>query len=168
VKWFGRKKAKGRHALGAAVTSIPFGPLNGSGLSAPAPPVSLPAGPLAEPTDEPPPPAAPGPVHAAPLAVTVRPDRPLPSAASEDASAQHALDHALTELMLVDADAPLSAAPPAAAAAQRPVPPQPAVVPSSVPRVQLGFRDGTSTTLDPSSDQSQALELLAQSLTRRD
>jgi hypothetical protein len=108
--------------------------------------------------------AAPAPVHAAPLAVTVRPDRSLPSAASEDASAQHALDHALTELMLVDAGAPLSVAPLAAAAAVQ----QPAVVPAAVPRVQLGFRDGTSTTLDPSSDQSQALELLAQSLTRRD
>jgi hypothetical protein len=90
------------------------------------------------------------------------------SAASEGASARLALDHALTELMLIDADAPLSAAPLAAAAVPQPVPPQPAVVPAAVPRVQLGFRDGTSTTLDPSSDQSQALELLAQSLTRRD
>ncbi len=35
-------------------------------------------------------------------------------------------------------------------------------------RVQLGFRDGTSTTLDPSSSQALALEELAQSLTRRD
>ena len=36
------------------------------------------------------------------------------------------------------------------------------------PRVQLGFRDGTSTSLDPSSSQSLALERLAQSLTSRD
>ena len=35
-------------------------------------------------------------------------------------------------------------------------------------RVQLGFRDGTSTVLDPASMQAQALEQLARSLTRRD
>jgi hypothetical protein len=35
-------------------------------------------------------------------------------------------------------------------------------------RVQLGFRDGTSTTLDPASSQALALEQLAQSLSRRD
>ena len=40
-------------------------------------------------------------------------------------------------------------------------------VPSS-PRVQLGFRDGTSASLDPESEQALALEMLAQSLTRRD
>lgn len=41
-------------------------------------------------------------------------------------------------------------------------------VPIFAPRVQLGFRDGTSTTLEPGSDQFRALEELAQSLTRRD
>ena len=42
----------------------------------------------------------------------------------------------------------------------------PAVPPPA--RVQLGFRDGTSTALDPESDQSQALQELARSLVRRD
>ncbi len=51
--------------------------------------------------------------------------------------------------------------------------PQPAHTPAPPaapvpPRVQLGFRDGTSTTLDPESTQSRALEQLAQTLTRRD
>lgn len=45
----------------------------------------------------------------------------------------------------------------------------PAVYPSpAAPRVQLGFRDGTSASLDPGSEQALALELLAKSLTRRD
>jgi len=35
-------------------------------------------------------------------------------------------------------------------------------------RVQLGFRDGTSTALDPASDQAQVLQELARSLARRD
>ena len=39
---------------------------------------------------------------------------------------------------------------------------------ASTPRVQLGFRDGTCTDLDPTSDQSQLLQQLAQSLTHRD
>lgn len=37
-----------------------------------------------------------------------------------------------------------------------------------LPRVQLGFRDGSSASLDPSSSQSRALQALARSLTRRD
>lgn len=36
------------------------------------------------------------------------------------------------------------------------------------PRVQLGFRDGSSTSLDPLSSQSLALEQLAESLSQRD
>ncbi len=36
------------------------------------------------------------------------------------------------------------------------------------PQVQLTFRDGTSTSLDPASDAGQALQQLALSLTRRD
>ncbi|MCW2679026.1 MAG: hypothetical protein JWM62_427 [Frankiales bacterium] len=48
------------------------------------------------------------------------------------------------------------------------LPAQTEVHATSTPRVQLGFRDGTSTTLEPGSSQSLALEHLAQSLTRRD
>jgi len=35
-------------------------------------------------------------------------------------------------------------------------------------RVQLGFRDGTSAALDPTSDQAQVLQELARSLANRD
>jgi hypothetical protein len=35
------------------------------------------------------------------------------------------------------------------------------------PRVELGFRDGTSACLDPASAEAQALDELAQLLTRR-
>jgi hypothetical protein len=75
-------------------------------------------------------------------------------------SAQQALEEALATL-LVTSDNDLPAAPPAEVEG-------PAVPATLPPRVQLGFRDGTSTSLDPSSSQSQALEELAQSLTRRD
>jgi hypothetical protein len=65
---------------------------------------------------------------------------------------------------------PPLADPPAVAAA---APPLPAAVAVARPtrfdaRVQLGFRDGSTTTLDADSEQALALALLAQSLTRRD
>ena len=62
---------------------------------------------------------------------------------------------------------PIAAAPPRVAAVVAPPTPAQAAVPIA-PRVQLGFRDGSSTTLEPGSSQSRALEELAQSLTRRD
>ena len=70
--------------------------------------------------------------------------------APEPAADRSSLEAALAELLPGSAEQPEAAPVPAA------------------PRVQLGFRDGTSTTLDPSSSQSRALEELAQSLTRRD
>jgi hypothetical protein len=45
------------------------------------------------------------------------------------------------------------------------VPPQVATTPG--PRVELGFRDGTTTCLDPGSAEAQALDELARLLTRR-
>lgn len=162
------RRKKGRHALGAAVTSIPSGPPVGL---APVP-AMRPAAPAGEPdvmtsiaqliaTGEawnepgerpvrpavavaPPPPPAPAPP----------PPPPTPPAAP---AAQQALEDALATLTG------------AGAASATPEPPSTQAVPQvAQPRVQLGFRDGTSTTLDPSSTQSQALEQLAQSLTRRD
>jgi hypothetical protein len=55
--------------------------------------------------------------------------------------------------------APLSAAPPAVA-------PQP-VAPPGGPRVELGFRDGSSAALDPGSEAAQALDELARLLAGR-
>ena len=44
----------------------------------------------------------------------------------------------------------------------------PAQVPPSGPRVELGFRDGTTAALAPGSAQAQALTEIASVLTRRD
>jgi hypothetical protein len=86
---------------------------------------------------------------------------PSPAAPPQQApSAQQALEEALATLLVTSGE-DLPAAPPGAVE-------PPAVSTTLPPRVQLGFRDGTSTSLDPSSSQSQALEELAQSLTRRD
>ncbi|MEX2289882.1 MAG: hypothetical protein WD794_06095 [Mycobacteriales bacterium] len=85
---------------------------------------------------------------------------PAPAAPpATSAPARSSLEEALAGL-LPQAETELSTGPPAEASA--PVAAQPAS------RVQLGFRDGTSTMLDPSSSQSMALEQLAQSLTSHD
>lgn len=103
------RRRKGRHQLGAAVTSIPA---------------------LA--------PAVPAPVHAS---------APVPVA--------------------VPAAAPVAAEPrPAAPPPTAPVTPEPVLAPG--PRVELGFRDGSRASLDPSSDQARALEDIAAVLTRKD
>jgi hypothetical protein len=119
------RRSKGRHALGAAVTGIPSGPLPAATLSVPSFPAPVPVPSSAAPVQ-----AAPAPPP--PVQVPV----PVPAAA---------VAPVLPQVSLL---------------------PQPAVVPAS--RVQLGFRDGTSAVLDPSSRQAQALEQLAQSLTRKD
>ncbi|TAL22574.1 MAG: hypothetical protein EPN99_05755 [Frankiales bacterium] len=207
-----RRTPKGKHALGAAVTSIPSGPLRvaappAMAVQPPAPPPAVRAAPVepsvmasisellasgeawaseladvpalptpaaepapvaqvptvpaplppvgvAAPAYESPPaplveavPVAPAPlppVVPAPPVVSLPPAVPLPAA--EELSARASLQAALADLL----------------PQQEPVP-----VPS-VARVQLGFRDGTSASLDPDSEQALALELLAQSLTRRD
>ena len=69
------------------------------------------------------------------------------------------------------APTPPRAAPAAAAWSSTgplPVPPVAVPAPPSGPRVQLGFRDGSSAELDPASAQARALEGIAQALTRRD
>lgn len=145
---FGRK-AKGRHALGAAVTSIPS-----------RPPV-LPALPVYE---------APAPV-ADPVVQPV-----APATTTAGAVAELLLTG---EWAAVPGTAPVPQTPAAAPPSPAPVPapaPRPApveLVPAQLQepaasRVQLGFRDGTSAHLDPQSSQYLALEELAQSLTRRD
>ncbi len=178
------RRKQGRHALGAAVTSIPSGP--------PAPPVDV----LARFAV---PPAAAPEVAAAPVHAPVATVATLPTAEPDTASSIAALlasgeawaapaDVAPTPALLVvpapapAAEAPAVAYPPPAAepatartsleAALAELLPlqahaEPAPAPQQV-RVQLGFRDGTSTTLDPLSSQALALEELAQSLTRRD
>lgn len=132
------RRPKGRHALGAAVTSIP------SGAPAVHVPVGTPTAPVVQPVAEPP--AAEPPV--------------LTSIAELIATGE-----AWRSEAEIVADLRAPAVPPVAAAPLLPVLPPP--VPSG-PRIQLGFRDGTSTTLDAGSEQALALELLAQSLTRRD
>ena len=113
--WPFRRRPKGRHALGAAVTSIPS-----------APPVRAAV---------PPPPPPPAPEAPAPEAA---PEAPAPEAAPE-------------------------------AVAPEAVAPQP-VAPASPagPRVELGFRDGSTAALAPWSEQAKALTDLAQVLTQRD
>jgi hypothetical protein len=123
VGLFGRRVG-GRHALGAAVTSIPSGPVPVAvAPSAVSPSVA------AVPSD-----SVPEPAPAAPASLLV--DEITALLASGEAWAGPEVE--------------TSWSPPALGG-----------------RVQLGFRDGSSTALDPSSSHSQALEELAQSLTRR-
>jgi hypothetical protein len=181
-----RRTPKGRHALGAAVTSIPSGPLRV-------------AAPLMAAMQPPPPPV----VEAAPAEPSVMTSISELIASGEawasDLEDFHAL-HTQVEPVAVAALAPppLVVPPPApeasldtTPAALPPVVPRPLSARSSLetalaellpqqeaaaevvslpapPRVSLGFRDGTSASLDPGSEQALALELLAQSLTRRD
>jgi hypothetical protein len=99
--WPFRRRAKGRHALGAAVTDIP-------GMRVPAP-VAVPV--QVEPVRPPEPAPTPAPVQV-PAAT------PMPTAAG--------------------------------------------------PRVELGFRDGSTAALAPGSEQARALTDIASMLTTRD
>jgi hypothetical protein len=126
------RRSKGRHALGAAVTSIPAAPPPRAAAAPPAP---------APPAFAPPAPAPPAPAPPAPALPAPAPPAPV----LEPASAPSVpLDWSFPQLQ------------PAVAA----------VLPPSGPRVELTFRDGTSTALDPA--QAQALDEIAQILTRRD
>jgi hypothetical protein len=169
------RRKKGRHALGAAVTSIPSAPLPVL-AAVPAPATRVPVDPVAEPdtmtsiaqliatgeawATRPPRTAAvaaPPPVAPRNSQVPAAPVMPPPVVAAlatpAEASALSSLEAAVAELLLPSsAEAP--AGPPAQALA--------------APRVQLGFRDGSSTTLEPGSSQARALEALADSLARRD
>ena len=171
-----RRSAKGRHALGAAVTSIPSGPAAAAYV-----PASAPAAAAAAPSP------APAPAPAEPDVMTSIAEL----IATGEAWATGPVAHGAQPPVVAEPPAP--AAPPVAPAVL-PAPAAPAVAPSSLeaalaellpppagevptgppvqsrvaPRVQLGFRDGSSTTLEPGSSQSRALAELAQSLTRRD
>ena len=102
--------------------------------------------------------SGPGPAVAAAPPARARPAEAAPALDAvtvpeqAEGGAREVLEAALAELTVLQATGAPTA--PAEVAAPR--------------RVQLGFRDGTSTTLDPSSTQARALEELAQSLTRRD
>lgn len=150
-------RKRGRHALGAAVTALPSGPV----AAAPALPPVAPEPAAAEPdlmssiaTL-----IATGEAWAAPGELAVAAGRPVGAPAPTEPAAQAApVLEAPTPQFVVVAAQPIAPA----------VPPQPEPVPAALPRVQLGFRDGTSTSLDPASQQSIALEQIARSLTRRD
>lgn len=138
---FGRSwRRAGRHALGAAVTELPSGPL--SALS----------------------------VSAAPAGQSVRGAEPdLATSIARLIASGEAWNVPVSELPAVPPPIVRADVVPAQTQPARPaIPPQPLVTAGSLPRVQLGFRDGTSASLDPSSSQSLALEQLAQSLTHRD
>lgn len=120
MSWF-RPRPKGRHALGAAVTSIPSGPV-----------------------------------------LPVAPVRPV---AAEPAAEPVGQPDVMTSIARLIATGEAWTTEPAPSPQPRELP-TPAIAEAS--RVQLGFRDGSTTALDPSSGQYQALEELAQSLTRRD
>lgn len=82
-------------------------------------------------------------------------------------SGRHALGAAVTAIP--SAPAVVHAAAPVVQAAPPVVPPQPEPpVVVQGPRVELGFRDGTTAALAPGSAQAQALTDLAAVLTQRD
>jgi hypothetical protein len=67
-------------------------------------------------------------------------------------------------------EAPSPVAAPVAVPVEAPAPVAPSVVPAPPPgpRVELGFRDGTTAALAPGSEQAKALTHLASVLTQRD
>ena len=137
------RRKKGRHQLGAAVTSIPSAPV------APRPllPPDLPA-------------PVPSPVASAPAEVPFVPDVPMPPAAEAFLGTPNPL---VPQAVAVVDEPPTAVAVPAA-----PVEPVVVVEQPAGPRVELGFRDGSRAALDPSSEQARALEDIASVLTRRD
>jgi hypothetical protein len=181
VGLFGRR-AGGRHALGAAVTSIPSGPVPVAvAPSAVSPPVAVvPSDPVPEPA-----PGTRGPLLIdeitallasgeawagpevetswSPVALSVAPPPVVRSELGGDA---HDAARAVTarsgrQPVLAPEPGGRTARPMRESALTDLLPAQP-----HGPRVQLGFRDGTTTALDPASSQSLALEELAQSLRR--
>ena len=80
------------------------------------------------------------------------------------ASGRGGLGAAVTAIPSAPVAAPALHVPPVEA--DLPVVPPQRATPAG-PRVELGFRDGTSTLLDPGSAEAQALDELAQLLARR-
>ncbi|MCU1692948.1 MAG: hypothetical protein JWM64_2039 [Frankiales bacterium] len=172
--WPLRRRESGRHGLGAAVTSIPSGPLVVP-VAIPLPAVdpspavdpevaaalaraqaeaallpSLPLDEVARVLGVP----APGAAVAAPAAPVAPPVSVAPSAASVTVVPQPVVPSPFLDLPLAS---PAQAADPVA-----PVVHVPGQAPSS--RVQLGFRDGSTSAVDD-VDQARALEDLARALT---
>jgi hypothetical protein len=188
--WF-RRRPKGRHALGAAVTSIPSRPLGTPSATAPAP-VPSPAQPLVpraqvlavvasvDVVDEPvvrpvPERVLPRPVDVEPVVVEpvdVPPAPPLP------ARVPSVPVQALPPMDLIVGDVPPTEAPAVLASQSAPPPPvQPVPAPAAArmdpsrpfgPRVELGFADGSLRVLDPQSPTAQALSELVGELTSKD
>jgi hypothetical protein len=149
-----RRRPRGRHALGGAVTGIPSQPL------APYAPAPVPT-------------VGPEPVAAAATAV------PAPSAqpATEPSVLSSIAQLLATGEAWADPTRELPQLPPVrevswaervAPAGDRSSAPVAVTVPSGTtpgPRISLGFRDGSSAALDPASEHAAALEQLARTLT---
>ena len=102
--------------------------------------------------------------HALGAAVTAIPAAPRPVAPVPQQPVAQPVAHPAPTFLPAAATPP-----PIAPPLPPPIAPPPAPEPVPVgPRDELTFRDGTSANLDPTSSQYQALEELAQSLTRRD
>jgi hypothetical protein len=149
--WSLRPRPHGRHALGAAVTGLPTAPVQSTPLlveqQVPAPEQAL---------DSPTVPAPRQPPHLPPAPLPVPVQAPPPAAAAPPVAAPPV---AAPPVTAPPAPAPPPVvAPPAAAAPPRP----------RGPRVQLGFADGTYSTLDPTSDAARALAAVVDQLTAGD
>jgi hypothetical protein len=72
---------------------------------------------------------------------------------------RHALGAAVTAIPAARVADPVFESPPAA---------PPAVAESAAPRIELGFRDGSTAALAPGSEQAKALNDIASVLTQRD
>lgn len=166
-----RRAPRGRHALGAAVTALPSGPVGAPDLTvAAATAPSLLPGSAAFPALG---------VNPAPAAPSL--SQPAPSAGGVQDSARRqggpVLPGIIEELLALAAEldaltlGELSSAPPG----QRPGPVEPdpttgahdgRTSASDGPLVELGFADGSYRTLDPSSPSARALGDLVGELTR--
>lgn len=172
MRWPFRRTPSGKHALGAAVTAIPAGPVHHLPVEPPipaapvvrdvvaAPPVAVPAQPV---VSEPAP--RPAPVVPAPPAIPTQAPAPLAPAAP---AAPSPLDPLLLAGELLSAP-PVQAGPPdevAPPALRRPPTPQAEAPVRPGTRVELGFADGTIRMLDPDSRTARALGELVGELTR--
>jgi hypothetical protein len=149
-----RRRPRGRHALGGAVTGIPSQPL------APYVPAPLP-------TVRPDAVSAPAPAVPAPSAQPSTEPSVLSSIAQLIATGEAWADPA-RDLPQLPAVHEVSWAERVAPAGDRSSAPVAVTVPSGStpgPRVSLGFRDGSSAALDPASEHAAALEQLARTLT---
>jgi hypothetical protein len=178
-----RRRPRGRHVLGAAVTSLPSRPV---AAPAPAPPAAVEA--VAEPDlltsiaqliasgeawNEPTRPigvripgSASGPAPMQPMD-DVAPSSAGPTPVRPDVPSQVTFLGGATGVAPADAAEERSlpaCGPRSAAVAHAPV----AVPVQARPRVELGFRDGTTASLDPDSEQAVALAELSQMLNARD